>query len=76
MAKLLADYPDLSHVLVNERDIFLTHSLQVAAEKQIHVAGRGRIPTRVVGIVGIGHCSGISRLWGKVSPEDIPPLFV
>lgn len=41
MAKLLADYPDLSHVLVSERDIFLTHSLQSAAEKQIHVAGRG-----------------------------------
>ncbi|XP_065225543.1 traB domain-containing protein-like isoform X1 [Planococcus citri] len=76
MAKLLADYPDLSHVLVNERDIFLTHSLQLAAEKQINIAGRGRVPTRVVGIVGIGHCSGITKLWGKVKPEDIPPLLV
>ncbi len=31
MNKLLEDYPDLSHVLINERDIFLTYSLQTAA---------------------------------------------
>lgn len=41
MAKLLQDYPDLSYVLINERDIFLTHSLQTAAEKQIRSLGKG-----------------------------------
>lgn len=76
MAKLLVDYPDLSHVLINERDIYLTHSLQMAAEKQVFVVGKGRIPTRVVGIVGIGHCPGISRNWGNVSDQAIPPLLV
>ncbi|XKL61952.1 hypothetical protein PGB90_001785 [Kerria lacca] len=76
MAKLLQDYPDLSYVLINERDIFLTHSLQTAAEKQIRSLGKGCVPTRVVGIVGIGHCAGISRLWGTVADTDIPPLLI
>lgn len=39
MAKLLEDYPDLSHVLINERDMYLTHSLQMAAAKQIILPG-------------------------------------
>lgn len=43
MAKLLVDYPDLSHVLINERDIYLTHSLQMAAEKQVFVVGKGKL---------------------------------
>lgn len=34
------------------------------------------IPTRVVGIVGIGHSAGISKLWGTVKDTDIPPLLV
>lgn len=36
----------------------------------------GRVPTRVVGIVGIGHCPGISRIWGTVPESAIPPLLM
>lgn len=43
MAKLLEDYPDLSHVLINERDMYLTHSLQMAAAKQIISPGGSKL---------------------------------
>ena len=99
MAKLLADYPDVSEVFINERDIYLTHSLQVAAVHPIPAVERGkckpnrlpcfgmetfltkmydlgRTPNRVVGIVGIGHCPGIVRLWGSVRDSAIPPLLM
>lgn len=31
--------------------------------------------TRVVGIVGIGHMPGISRLFGTINDADIPPIM-
>ena len=35
MAKLLADHPSVSQVFINERDIYLTHSLQVASQHPV-----------------------------------------
>lgn len=43
MAELVKEYPTLSHVLINERDIILTHSLQTAAKKIIYVPEKGTI---------------------------------
>ncbi|CAH3818308.1 traB domain-containing protein-like isoform X1 [Pieris brassicae] len=64
------EFPALKRVFVVERDMYLCHSLQVAA-LQIR-----REPCRVVGVVGIGHMAGIVEHWGKITSEDIAPLLV
>ncbi|XP_049804298.1 traB domain-containing protein isoform X1 [Schistocerca nitens] len=74
LAEMTGEFPALSTVFVNERDIYLTHSLQLAADLQ-QPTPAGIIPSRVVGVVGIGHVPGIVQNWGKVSPEDIPPIM-
>ena len=64
---------------MSERDKFLAHSLQIAADSiPVHAMG-GRAggaeappaPVVVVGVVGIGHVPGIMLNWGKVSRDDI-----
>ena len=65
-------------MFVSERDKFLAHSLQIAADSiPVHALG-GRAggaeapaPVVVVGVVGIGHVPGIMLNWGKVSRDDI-----
>jgi pheromone shutdown protein TraB len=63
-------------VFVTERDLFLAHSLQVAADSiPMHAmpgrVGEGADPVVVVGVVGIGHVPGILSNWGKVTKDDI-----
>lgn len=77
MAEMAGEFPAFSDVFVKERDLYLCHSLQVAAlpitkdsENQMCVQ-----PLKVVGVVGIGHAAGIARNWGKVKPEDIPKIL-
>ncbi|XP_047506942.1 traB domain-containing protein-like isoform X3 [Pieris napi] len=64
------EFPALKRVFVVERDMYLCHSLQVAA-LQIR-----REPCRIVGVVGIGHMAGIVEHWGKITSEDIAPLLI
>lgn len=71
MDELAEQFPALKEVFVKERDIYLTHSLQMACKI---VAKKGR-PARVVGVVGIGHTIGITENWGKVHPSQIPPIL-
>lgn len=76
LGEIQNEYPSLSHVLVQERDVFLTYSLQLAATPRVDVRDpQRRLPTTVVGVVGIGHTGGIIENWGKVRDEDIPPLL-
>lgn len=70
MIQMAGEYPIFRDVFVNERDLFLTHSLQVAVAPQVDANGVAR-PVDVVGVVGIGHMAGIRRLWGKVDPKEI-----
>ncbi|CAG9858218.1 unnamed protein product [Phyllotreta striolata] len=70
LAQLLADlageYPSLREVFLDERDVFLANSLQLAVEAKWK-QGQGQTePIRIVGVVGIGHVPGIIKLW----PED------
>jgi hypothetical protein len=63
-------------VFVTERDLFLAHSLQVAADSiPMHAmpgrVGEGADPVVVVGVVGIGHVPGILSNWGKVTKDDV-----
>ena len=76
LREITGEYPELSKVLVEERDMYLAYSLQLAATPLIDVRdGVTRLPATVVGVVGIGHVAGIVQNWGHVRDEDIPPLL-
>ena len=75
---MAGEFPALSSVFVAERDLFLTHSLQMAADSiPPHSLGQdgqrleSYTPPTVVGVVGIGHTPGITANWGKVSQEQV-----
>lgn len=72
IASMKEQYPVLGEVFVKERDIYLTNSLQLACHYKMSYTSE---PTRVVGIVGLGHTPGIVEHWGKVKPSDIPPIM-
>ncbi|XP_075214133.1 traB domain-containing protein isoform X2 [Lycorma delicatula] len=84
LAEMAGKFPELNQVFVEERDVFLTHSLQLAAQtspanlfnNEEPLSKNIDEPTRVVGIVGIGHASGITRHWLKVTDDMIPPLML
>lgn len=75
---MAGEFPALSDVFVGERDIFLAHSLQMAADAiPPHSLGpQGQrlecySPPTVVGVVGIGHTPGIVAHWGRVSQAQV-----
>ncbi|EFN66316.1 TraB domain-containing protein [Camponotus floridanus] len=74
IASMKEQFPVLGEVLVKERDIYLTNSLQLACLPH-RTANHTFEPARVVGIVGLGHTPGIIENWGKVKPTDIPPIM-
>ena len=57
--------PELRHILIDERDQYLTHKIRAAPGK------------RVVAVVGAGHVPGIKRYWNKSidlnSLDELPP---
>ena len=63
LADMAGEYPALGKVVVDERDIYLTHSLQMASGPRLHKISRDEEPPCVVGVVGLGHSVGINRLW-------------
>jgi len=78
LAEMAGEFPALSQVFVAERDLFLAHSLQMAADAiPVHALGpdgqklEGFNPPTVVGVVGIGHMPGIIEHWGKVTREQM-----
>lgn len=75
--EMTGKFPALSRVFVKERDIYLAHSLHLASTciPCIHTKA-GCLPAVVVGVVGIGHVSGIVEHWEKTTAEDIPPLLI
>nr|CAD7411899.1 unnamed protein product [Timema cristinae] len=75
LSEMAGEFPALGTVFVNERDVYLTHSLQLAAAPVAITASGNVTPARVVGVVGIGHVPGIVQNWGKVSLADIPPIM-
>ncbi|XP_023015353.1 traB domain-containing protein [Leptinotarsa decemlineata] len=69
LADLAGEYPAFREVFLDERDIFLTNSLQAAALSKLKSRGSDghaenpNEPLRIVGVVGIGHVPGIIKLW-------------
>ncbi|XP_030370460.1 traB domain-containing protein [Scaptodrosophila lebanonensis] len=75
MQEMAGEFPAFSDVFVRERDLFLCHSLQLAALPQAAPDAHKVRPVRVVGVVGIGHANGIAKMWGQVDPEKIPSIL-
>lgn len=78
MKEMAGEFPAFGEVFVNERDIFLTHSLQVAALQSRTITQIARNePTNIVGVLGIGHCAGVTKLWAKEGlAADIPRIMI
>ncbi|XP_020277934.1 traB domain-containing protein isoform X2 [Pseudomyrmex gracilis] len=74
ITSLQQEFPVLGEVFIKERDIYLTNSLQLACLPH-RTSNHTVEPTRVVGIVGLGHTPGIIKHWGKVKPTDIAPIM-
>ncbi|XP_050089255.1 traB domain-containing protein [Anopheles aquasalis] len=70
MLEMAEEFPAFGRVFIEERDLYLCHSLQMAAMPIRHADGTLE-PVRVVAVVGIGHAAGIAKHWGKVSAESI-----
>ena len=71
LAEIADKFPGLYSVMINERDIFLAHALQVVADA-MHRSRVSRIsPGKVVGVVGIGHMPGIIEKWGTLTEEQV-----
>ena len=71
LLEMAGEFPALSSVFVGERDIFLTHSLQMAADSIPPQPLQSASPATVVGVVGIGHTAGIAAHWGRISQDQV-----
>jgi len=77
LKEMSGEFPELGRVFVEERDMYLTYSLQLATRHQPRRLNPAVVEqTRVVGIVGIGHMPGITKLWGTIKDADIPPILM
>lgn len=70
LEELAGQFPGFKTVLLDERNIYLAHSIYQWAQNSETSLG----PQRVVAIVGIGHVAGIIENWGKTTDEDIKRL--
>ncbi|TRY85230.1 hypothetical protein DNTS_009268, partial [Danionella cerebrum] len=65
MSEMIGEFPALHRTIVAERDIYLTHTLRQAARCVEAPPHAEKVPAVVVGVVGMGHVSGIERNWEK-----------
>ncbi|XP_040571909.1 traB domain-containing protein [Lepeophtheirus salmonis] len=85
LEEMTGEFPALTKVFIDERDLFLAHSLKIAGSHSLLQHRRlntisphsdpplitGDDPAVVVGVVGLGHIDGILKVWDKVTPEDV-----
>ena len=78
LEEMTGEFPPLSRVFVQERDLCLAHSMQLAANdaaKEARSNPQLTEPPTVVGVVGIGHVAGIARYFEKVSESDVKKVM-
>lgn len=75
MEQMAGEYPEFRDVFVSERDLYLCHSLTLAAMPTETLPNGKPKPVNVVGVVGIGHSAGIARNWGKVDESKLPEIL-
>lgn len=70
LEELGGQFPGLKKVILDERNVYLAHSIYRWAENSTTSHG----PARVVAIVGCGHVKGIVENWGKTNDDEIRKL--
>lgn len=73
LEEMAGTYPSMSRVFVEERDTFLAYSLLQAADAPFQ-NGCSEPPV-VVGVVGIGHMSGIQQKFNTVKAVDVAQVI-
>lgn len=77
---MAGEFPAFGEVFVNERDLFLCYSLQMAAmhsSATFAQSNRQTTPLNVVGVMGIGHCAGVKRFWEREGLDrEIPKIMI
>lgn len=60
MKEMAGEFPAFGEVFVNERDLYLCYSLQMASmhTKALQPIAQKSEPINIVGVMGIGHCAG------------------
>lgn len=79
MKEMAGEFPAFGEVFVNERDVYLCYSLQMASRhsKALSLAAKRAEPINVVGVMGIGHCAGVEKHWKKDNlAEQIPKIMI
>lgn len=80
MKEMAGEFPKFGEVFVNERDLYLCYSLQLASlhsKYQLQQSNRPLEPFNVVGVMGIGHCAGVTKYWNSRTAiaEEIPKIM-
>lgn len=73
LEEMAGTYPSMSRVFVDERDTFLAYSLRQAADAPFQ-SGCSEPPV-VVGVVGIGHMSGIQQKFNTVKAQEVAQVI-
>ncbi|ODM88581.1 TraB domain-containing protein [Orchesella cincta] len=68
LSEMTGEFPSITEVFGNERDVYLAHSLYLAATSDRSNGGP------IVGVVGMGHVPGIVKNWAKTSEDQIADL--
>lgn len=67
IGELSEEFPGLSKVMVDERDLYLAHSLYSVVQSSEPGAN-------IVGVVGIGHSAGIKAHWDSAESINVSEL--
>lgn len=70
LQELGGEFPGFKRVLLDERNIYLAHSIYEWAQNSETSQG----PQRIVAIVGIGHVAGIIEHWGQTTDAQVREL--
>ncbi|XP_039267123.2 traB domain-containing protein-like [Styela clava] len=75
LGEMMGEFPEMTNVFLAERDVYLAHSLQLAAGNEI-CTETGSKPTVVVGVVGLGHVGGIKENFPReITLEEMNKLM-
>ncbi|KAG5670592.1 hypothetical protein PVAND_000843 [Polypedilum vanderplanki] len=81
MKEMAGEFPNFGKVFVDERDLYLCYSLQLASlhsKHQLEQLKRPLEPFNVVGVMGIGHVAGVKKNWESKRgiAQEIPDIMV
>lgn len=71
LQELGGEFPGFKRVLLDERNVYLAHSIYNWSETSVTSEG----PAKVVAVVGCGHVKGIIENWGTTTDEDCRKLI-